>query len=72
MDKKMLSEMLETAIDTHGLEWILYALSIVCGDKAAHIEQNYPKDKQIKQWDKAGTLLELTSTKVAKIFEKPA
>jgi len=58
---------LEEMIDAHGLREIVFALAVICGDKADHIAASYggPSDPQARAWNKASkALIALT--------EKPA
>ena len=48
----------EVYIDEHGIDDVLIALSVICMDKAAHIETSYGKDGTSKAWNRASVYLD--------------
>ena len=49
---------LEALVDRYNLFEVVMALSVVCGDKAAHIRANWQDNATAAPWDKAADKLE--------------
>lgn len=45
------SDVLEALVDRHGLTHILTGLSLICGEKAEHIRENWQDRTTAKAWD---------------------
>lgn len=49
-----LDEIIESAIDKHGLAHVLTCLGNICGEKAEHIRANWQDKATARPWDKWG------------------
>ena len=56
-----ITEELEAMIDKHGLLHIVTGLSLICDEKAIHIQTNWQDKSLAKEWGKAATLLDKTA-----------
>lgn len=55
-------ETLEGLIDTCSLQAVLEALSIICGNKAEHIRDNWQDNVLARRWDTACGVVGVAST----------
>lgn len=66
MDRQIM-DTLEEAIDRYGLGVIVEALGDICGEKAAHIEENWQDAVTARPWRTAGNRLFRTVASLEKL-----
>ncbi len=50
-------EAVEALVDKHGLQHVLTALELMCGEKAAHLRANWQDRASARTWLKAGSAI---------------
>jgi hypothetical protein len=53
----LLEQQIEGLIDQHGLNAVLSAIVLVCGEKAEHIATNWQENTVAAKWDEAANRL---------------
>ncbi len=64
MTTPTITEQLEAMVDAHGLLHVITGLSLICGEKAIHIQTNWQDKSLAKVWGKAATVLDGTIRKL--------
>lgn len=59
---------LEQMIDRNGLEHVLNALSVICAEKAEHLNTNWQDKVAARDWIKASNLIDTVATRVSKLI----
>lgn len=57
---------LEAMIDRCGLETVVAALALICGEKAEHVRSNWQDRALAKAWDRCGAHLSKAETAISK------
>ena len=55
---------LETLVDRHGLSNVIEALSIVCAEKADHIQTNWQDNVLAGSWERSSHQLDTVAARV--------
>jgi hypothetical protein len=62
-------DQLEQLVDAHGLERVVEALSVVCGDKADHVLIYWQDHALAVAWDRASRRLHSASLAINLLFK---
>ena len=57
-------DQLESIIDSVGLAYAIELMSVVCGEKADHLESNWQDYSAAKDWTKDGNRLTMVASKL--------